>query len=251
MNTVIKPPWIDDDEYLDFLQSCQKFQFFSKKYQNHPLIENFSKSKAVLLIYCSNKLENTLPTAVTHKLLCDSLHDIDVNINYTTWDGDGGGDYSKIQMLQHMYAYKYLMVNLNEKLDTNIILNTHRILMKDAVDQYNVPVLNGEYRTFGVIDNYLQVKSALEKTIDRYNCMTQSLSSNPIQVAQDLFWDFLVVHSFQDGNGRLGRVLVAYALMQHGIPFPVTISSGKKKSRNNYDKAIQKRSSLFSNNSAL
>ena len=63
MNTVIKPPWIDDDEYLDFLQSCQKFQFFSKKYQNHPLIENFSKSKAVLLIYCSNKLENTLPTA--------------------------------------------------------------------------------------------------------------------------------------------------------------------------------------------
>ena len=62
MNTVIKLPWIDDDEYLDFLQSCQKFQFFSKKYQNHPLIENFSKSKAVLLIYCSNKLENTLPT---------------------------------------------------------------------------------------------------------------------------------------------------------------------------------------------
>ena len=31
MNTVIKLPWIDDDEYLDFLQSCQKFQFFSKK----------------------------------------------------------------------------------------------------------------------------------------------------------------------------------------------------------------------------
>ena len=41
MNTVIKLPWIDDDEYLDFLQSCQKFQFFSKKYQNHPLIVNF------------------------------------------------------------------------------------------------------------------------------------------------------------------------------------------------------------------
>ena len=104
MNTVIKPPWIDDDEYLDFLQSYQKFQFFSKKYQNHPLIENFSKSKAVLLIYCSNKLENTLPIAAkqgdTHKLLCDILHDIDANINYTTWDADGGGDYSKIQMLQ-------------------------------------------------------------------------------------------------------------------------------------------------------
>ena len=114
MNTVIKPPWIDDDEYLDFLQSYQEFQFFSKKYQNHPLIENFSKSKAVLLIYCSNKLENTLPTAVTHKLLCDILHDIDANINYTTWDADGAGDYSKIQMLQHMYAYKYLMDNLNK-----------------------------------------------------------------------------------------------------------------------------------------
>ena len=161
MNTVIKLPWIDDDEYLDFVQSYQKFQFFSKKYQNHPLIENFSKSKAVLLIYCSNKLENTLPTGAkqgdTHKLLCDILHDIDANINYTTttWDADGGGDYSKIQMLQHMYAYKYLMDNLNEKLDTNIILNTHRILMKGGVDKYNVPVLNGEYRTFGVNNNII------------------------------------------------------------------------------------------------
>ena len=263
MNTVIKLPWIDDDEYLDFLQSCQKFQFFSKKYQNHPLIENFSKSKAVLLIYCSNKLENTLPSGTkqrdTHQLLCDILHDIDANINYTTttWDADGGGDYSKIQMLQHMYAYKYLMDNLNEKLDTNIILNTHRILMKGAVDKYNVLVLNGEYRTFGVnnnIDNYLhfsEVKSTLEKTIDRYNCMTQSLSSDPIQMAHDLFWEFLVVHPFQDGNGRLGRLLVTYALMQHGIPFPVTISSGKKKSRKHYDDAIKKYSLLFSNNSAL
>ena len=57
-------------------------------------------------------------------MICDILHEIDANINYTTWDADGGGDYSKIQMLQHMYAYKYLMDNLNEKLDTNIILNT-------------------------------------------------------------------------------------------------------------------------------
>ena len=37
MNTAIKPPWIDDDEYLDFVQSYQEFKFFSKKYQNHPL----------------------------------------------------------------------------------------------------------------------------------------------------------------------------------------------------------------------
>ena len=90
MNTVIKLPWIDDDEYLDFLQSCQKFQFFSKKYQNHPLIENFSKSKAVLLIYCSNKLENTLPSGAkqrdTHQLLCDILHDIDATWNSFSCD---------------------------------------------------------------------------------------------------------------------------------------------------------------------
>ena len=68
--------------------------------------------------------------------------------------------------------------------------------MKGAVDQYNVPVLNGKYHTFGVnnnIDNYLhfsEVKSALEKPIDRYNCMTLSLSSDPIQVAHDLFGIF-------------------------------------------------------------
>ena len=52
MNTVIKLPWIDDDEYLDFLQSCQKFQFFSKKYQNHPLIENINNVKVCALPTC-------------------------------------------------------------------------------------------------------------------------------------------------------------------------------------------------------
>ena len=40
-------------------------------------------------------------------------------------------------------------------------------------------------------------------------------------------------------------------LSLHGIPFPVTISSGRKKSRKHYDDAIKKRSLLFSNNSAL
>jgi Fic family protein len=59
-----------------------------------------------------------------------------------------------------------------------------------------------------------------------------------IASATNLFYDMITLHPFSDGNGRLCRLLVSYALMRGGFPFYVTLSSYHRKSRNHYMMAI-------------
>ena len=56
--------------------------------------------------------------------------------------------------------------------------------------------------------------------------------------AADLFYKMITLHPFTDGNGRLCRLLVSYALMRAGFPFIVTLTSFHQKSRNHYMIAI-------------
>ena len=71
-----------------------------------------------------------------------------------------------------------------------------------------------------------------------YNNNTNN--ANPVEIAYKLFFKFLKIHPFQDGNGRMARLLVAYHLCISGVPFPICITSGKKRSCKHYYDAIKK-----------
>ena len=80
--------------------------------------------------------------------------------------------------------------------------------------------------------------------IENYN----NDSGEAISKACRLFWDFLVIHPFQDGNGRIARMLASFSLMKDGTPFPI-ISSGKSKSCKHYNYMIQRQSRSKSHHS--
>ena len=71
-----------------------------------------------------------------------------------------------------------------------------------------------------------------------YNNNTNN--ANPVEIVYKLFFKFLKIHPFQDGNGRMARLLVAYHLCISGVPFPICITSGKKRSCKHYYDAIKK-----------
>lgn len=61
-------------------------------------------------------------------------------------------------------------------------------------------------------------------------------NQHPAVVATRLHYDFVRIHPFDDGNGRVSRLLMNYHLLRNGLP-PVVIKSADKK---NYLSALQR-----------
>ena len=66
---------MSEEEFNDHKTAREQFEFFNSTYAFHPLMKSFSRDKAILLVFNSNKLENTLPNGAkrsnTYKLLND------------------------------------------------------------------------------------------------------------------------------------------------------------------------------------
>jgi len=65
---------------------------------------------------------------------------------------------------------------------------------------------------------------------------SQKNSVHPLQLATEFHHRFVLIHPFDDGNGRIARLLVNYILLRYGYP-PIVIKSEDKK---NYLLALNK-----------
>ena len=169
-------------------------------------MKNFAGDQTISMVFNSNKLENTLPIGVKYSNTYNLLENISLNskTKITAWDA-GGSVYRECQLIQHIKAYYYLLSQ--KQLTLDVILETHRIFMLGAVDDNGISILNGKLRKFGVnhgIDNYMHYKEVptyLENLIEWYRTAN---NTDSIETAYKLFWTFLKIHPFQDGNGRIG-----------------------------------------------
>ena len=85
----------------------------------------------------------------------------------------------------------------------------------------NKPTANGEFRTTacystGTWTAYSPpqcIKRGLEALLNEFNTQVSTRSAiSKINTATNLFYDFLALHPFQDGNGRVARILLSYSL---------------------------------------
>jgi Fic family protein len=66
--------------------------------------------------------------------------------------------------------------------------------------------------------------------------LNESADLPPVSIAAEMHYRFIRIHPFDDGNGRVARLLVNYILMLHGFP-PIVIESATK---DKYLAALQK-----------
>lgn len=61
-----------------------------------------------------------------------------------------------------------------------------------------------------------------------YNQEEQKRTLTPIQLAALLHYRYIRIHPFEDGNGRIARLLMNYVMLRHGLPMIIVQSSDKE-----------------------
>lgn len=140
------------------------------------------------------------------------------------------------ETVNHEQAYRYVK-NLIEKkipLSANVVKDLHEILVKNIFQ-------GGIYR-----DHNIRITGAMHhppepeimfQEISRFffNLPVMGNVCDAIELAAWTHAEFVRIHPFPDGNGRICRLLMNYQLMQQGL-FPVSIA---KENKLEYYKALE------------
>jgi len=138
------------------------------------------------------------------------------------------------------------VVKQNRPISKSFICELHQLVTQnqdttDAVDTLGrvvaVRLLKGEFKKFennpkredGSIFIYcppLQVDSEIARLLDIYSDL-EDREIKPIVIAAWLHHSFTQIHPFQDGNGRLARLLASLILIKHNL-FPFTVKGNDK-----------------------
>ena len=136
-----------------------------------------------------------------------------------------------IEVLNHIHCVDYILDHVMEPLTQKFIRKLHHLLMTGTVDEYKEQVRPGEYRTVTSRPRDRQllhpdrIHSSLAELIASYECQTE-IERNHIL---DFHVRFEEIFPFEDGNGRIGRLLMFKECLRHGVmPF---IIDDKRRSR--------------------
>ena len=95
------------------------------------------------------------------------------------------------------------------------------------------PVFAG-FKTFAPVST---IEMLMNNALHRY----YSSNDDPISAAVKLFAGVINIHPFEDGNGRLCRVMLSHVLVQGGCSlFPILLSSFHNRGRKHYIQAVRK-----------
>ncbi|MGV8094702.1 MAG: Fic family protein [Mangrovibacterium sp.] len=156
----------------------------------------------------------------------------------------------------HFEAMDYIfdMVKNERPITKSFIKELHQLITKNqdttsAIDSLghhlNVELLKGEFkkhennprREDGTIYIYcppVHVDSEIDNLLEIYN-KQKALDTNPIILSAWFHHAFTQIHPFQDGNGRMARLLASLILIQNGL-FPFTV---KRQEKVQYIKALE------------
>ena len=146
-------------------------------------------------------------------------------------------------------------VKRNEGLNEVFIRNLHRVLLKepyeiDAITPDGQPtkrlITVGRYKSqpnnvetsTGEIYYYTtpeQVKPEMSDLVDWYRA-AENAREHPIVVAATFHYRFVRIHPFDDGNGRMARLLMNMILIKHGY----TVAIIPIQERNRYIDSLER-----------
>ena len=159
-------------------------------------------------------------------------------------------DFNDMKASQVGYEMVREALNLKDTpLTQNFIRQLHKVLLREDYTVYrSLPggiqtsyvIHAGQYKTRpnSVITRYgdrfeyaspEETPALMTDLVDWYNEAEQSENYSPVELAALFHYRYIRIHPFEDGNGRIARLLVNYILARHGWPMIVVRSRDKWK----------------------
>lgn len=188
----------------------------------------------------SNKIEGIVTTAVRIKQLCDQ------KTTPRNRDEEEISGYRDALSLIHE-SYEYIPIK------SSYILQLHKVLYR-----YSQRSIGGRFKNtqnyiteikesgeqivrFMPLDPF-ETPTAIEKMCESFNRETDACEIDPLILIPAFIVDFLCVHPFNDGNGRMSRLLTTLLLYRAGyvVGKYVSLESKIEKTKESYYKALEK-----------
>jgi Fic family protein len=169
-------------------------------------------------VYNSNAIENsTLTLKETEKILLEQEVSRDISLR----------EVFEAKNLARVIAYKKNKVK-EKTLGKELILLLHQMLIGGIDDQ-----ISGRFRQAG---EYVRVGTHIAPAPEKVESLIDQLLTDYENDHADFFLDkiaafhlgFETIHPFCDGNGRIGRVLLNFQLLQAGFPRVIIRDKEKK-----------------------
>ena len=155
------------------------------------------------------------------------------------------------EMRAHDVAFKFIKDiagDINFKLTENTIRELNKIILvspfwkeakTDNGQNTRREIKIGQYKEFpnsvrlqnGEIFEYaspLETPIKMKELLDWYHLESNKKELSPIEIAAIFHHKFVLIHPFDDGNGRIARLLMNYILIKNELT-PVVIKSSDKK----------------------
>lgn len=149
---------------------------------------------------------------------------------------------------QEIAGYRDVLTIIHESFDAipisrNYILQLHKILYshmnnpmggrtKSVQNYITASYPDGHVETLFTPLSPFETPEALDKICEEYNRVIGNMEAEPLIVIPIFIHDFLCIHPFNDGNGRMSRLLTTLLLYRNGFYVGKYISLEAKTAKN-------------------